>query len=151
MSNRSLKSRAVTIAEDFDSNYRIQQGTGCWIWQRAIAAKGYGHFMLKGKLVYSHRFSWQRANGDIPEGFHVLHECDTPACVNPDHLFLGSNLDNILDKRRKQAECLEKYVVRLLQQQRGGWEPALARISALLQQSSKDISQSDSQDKRLTA
>ncbi len=57
--------------------------------------------MVGQKLLRAHRFSWQIHKGDIPEKLHVLHKCDTPACVNPDHLFLGTNGDNMRDKAKK--------------------------------------------------
>lgn len=54
-----------------------------------------------GKLQGVHRISWQLFKGEIPFGLHVLHHCDTPPCFNPEHLFLGTNHDNILDSTRK--------------------------------------------------
>lgn len=56
------------------------------------------------KLAYAHRVSWQIHRGPIPTGLHVLHKCDNPACVNPDHLFLGSDDDNREDKLKKKRQ-----------------------------------------------
>lgn len=77
-------------------------GTRCWIWTGARTKRGYGFFSVGGKTKPTHRFSWEIENGDIPEGdgYHgtrVLHHCDNPPCVNPAHLFLGSNTDNVAD------------------------------------------------------
>ena len=79
---------------------------GCWEWTASRNKDGYGHFGLNGKIQTAHRVAWQFANGPIPkgEGAHgtcVLHKCDNPACVRPDHLFLGSNADNVRDRDEK--------------------------------------------------
>jgi hypothetical protein len=66
-----------------------------------IDTKGYGELMMRGKEVRAHRAAWSFENGPIPPGMHVLHRCDNPKCVRPDHLFLGTNADNMADKTRK--------------------------------------------------
>jgi hypothetical protein len=72
---------------------------GCWIW---LGARGrYGHVKRGGKLVHAQRISWNGYHGNIPEKMHVLHKCDTPLCVNPDHLFLGTPQDNARDREDK--------------------------------------------------
>lgn len=75
--------------------------TGCWLWSAARNRDGYGVLKANGQSVYAHRFSWAEKHGEIPEGICVLHRCDTPACANPDHLFLGTRGDNARDKSRK--------------------------------------------------
>jgi hypothetical protein len=74
---------------------------GCWIWLGATNLQGYGHARVNGKLAKAHRLSWSAFNGAIPEGSLVLHKCDTTACVNPDHLFIGDAIDNSLDMLQK--------------------------------------------------
>lgn len=76
----------------------------CWIWVAAITEKKYGRFYLDGSLERAHRASWMIYRGDIPEGMHVLHYCDNPPCVNPDHLWLGTNRDNMDDKIAKDRQ-----------------------------------------------
>lgn len=79
-------------------------GDGCWTWQGAKGTKmRYGVMSLgaRGSVEYTHRISWMIANGPIPEGLCVLHSCDNPPCVRPDHLFLGTRTDNMTDKVRK--------------------------------------------------
>lgn len=81
---------------------------GCWEWD-APTRTGYGQFGITVrksvvKMLSAHRASWILTYGNIPKGLHVLHHCDNPKCVNPNHLFLGTNLDNILDKVRKNRQ-----------------------------------------------
>lgn len=73
----------------------------CWQWMGYTNPKGYGRMWLNGKLHMAHRASYILNNGHIPDGMHVLHRCDNPSCVNPAHLFIGSNDDNVKDKMTK--------------------------------------------------
>jgi hypothetical protein len=77
---------------------RIQvTGKGCWEWQGWKAGKGYGGINYQGRKMYAHRLAWILRRGEIPTGLQVLHHCDNPPCINPDHLFLGTNTDNVHD------------------------------------------------------
>ncbi len=74
---------------------------GCLVWTGAKNPKGYGRIGVRGTMPRCHRLAWTIKNGPIPVGACVLHTCDVPACVNPDHLFLGTFQDNNTDKARK--------------------------------------------------
>ena len=79
----------------------------CWIWQDCTNQCGYGSVGLNGKAHLAHRIAYELCVGPIPEGLCVLHTCDRPACVNAAHLFLGTQVDNILDcvaKGRQSAQ-----------------------------------------------
>lgn len=75
----------------------------CLPWQKSKTPDGYGVMWVSRlrKLAYAHRVMWEYWIGPIPDGVHVLHRCDNPPCVNPGHLFLGTNSDNIQDRMRK--------------------------------------------------
>lgn len=74
----------------------------CWGWSAGTCEFGYGRLGIgNNKVAKAHRLSWQFFNGPVPEGLHVLHRCDNPPCCNPNHLFLGTNADNVADKEAK--------------------------------------------------
>ena len=73
----------------------------CQMWEGAKVADGYGTKRIDGKFYRTHRLAWIMAFGEIPDGLHVLHHCDTPACLNPGHLFLGTHVENMADRSAK--------------------------------------------------
>lgn len=76
---------------------KVKKGPGCWEWQ-AANSRGYGIFSnTAGCGKGAHRYSWTIHNGPIPPGAYILHKCDNPSCVRPDHLELGDHLQNMRD------------------------------------------------------
>lgn len=78
-----------------------EPNSGCWIWIGASKPEGYGHICMDQKYIGAHRLSYIAYKGMIPNGYVVCHKCDVPACVNPDHLWLGKQSDNLLDCVKK--------------------------------------------------
>lgn len=101
---------------------KVHRTGDCWTWQGARAGFGYGSFRFNGRTHAAHRVAWLLTYGDIPDGKLVLHHCDTPCCVRPDHLFLGSMADNVADmiqKGRARRGNISQYPPTAEQRARG--------------------------------
>lgn len=86
----------------FEERCVPEPNCGCWLWIAARTNAGYGQFRIPlRRTIKAHRASWMIYRGEIPEGHFLCHRCDVPACVNPDHLFLGTPLDNTRDCKAK--------------------------------------------------
>lgn len=85
----------------WDKVVKLATEAGCWLWVGATNPNGYGTISINKKFHKAHRVSYRIANGPFPENLHVCHRCDTPACVNPSHLFLGTVKDNMRDCKAK--------------------------------------------------
>lgn len=88
----------------FERHVSPEPNSGCFLWTAYVTPKGYGTFGDGKGTILAHRFAWKLANGPIPAGRWVLHRCDNPSCVNPDHLFLGdsrANIDDCVSKGRQ--------------------------------------------------
>jgi hypothetical protein len=101
MNHKANRHQRLTPEERFW--LKVEKTESCWIW--IGACKGsleYGNFYLsRGVYVYAHHFSWELHFGPIPEGKQVLHSCDMPRCVNPGHLEIGTQCDNVYDALTK--------------------------------------------------
>lgn len=98
-----------TPAERLAARVRRGAPTECWPWTGGTNGNGYGCIYVDGRVVLAHRLAWELVHGPIlkGEGYHgtcVLHRCDTPACCNPAHLFLGTQLNNMQDKVAKDRQ-----------------------------------------------
>jgi hypothetical protein len=101
------RKKAWPAKERITRNISLNERTGCWEWQRFLNHGGYGRLVIGSRIdktrttILAHRYAWITYVGAIPDGLYVLHKCDNRRCLNPDHLFLGSKLDNARDRDAK--------------------------------------------------
>lgn len=98
---REGRAGTVTIRDRFESFALPEPNSGCWLWTSSVIKSGYGTIWADGGPQRAHRISWELHRGPIPPGLDVLHRCDVRCCVNPDHLWLGTDVDN-------QRDCIAK-------------------------------------------
>lgn len=85
-----------------EGKYVPDPNSGCWLWEGAANKQGYGSVRLGLKTISAHRLSYIQHKGEIPKGLFVLHSCDVPCCVNPNHLRLGTQSDNAKDRESRK-------------------------------------------------
>lgn len=94
--------------EKFESKFIPEPNTGCWLWLGASDKNGRGKLTINRKNFNAHRISYEIYKGKIKSGLFVCHSCDTPACVNPEHLWLGTQKDNMRDMGDKKRSKFHK-------------------------------------------
>lgn len=87
----------MTVRQRFDSKWKLDPDTGCWVWVGSRIRSGYGVLGIRGHHHRAHRLAWRLYRGPIPRELWVLHHCDNKGCVNPSHLYLGTRADNVRD------------------------------------------------------
>jgi hypothetical protein len=92
----------MTRLERFNAKYRVDPVSGCWEWTAAKYYNGYGVFVWsKGENQTAHRASWRLHRGEVADEMDMCHHCDNKGCVNPEHLFVGTRQENMMDRVRK--------------------------------------------------
>jgi hypothetical protein len=91
----------ISTEHRFSTSYEVNPVSGCWEWLGACNSKGYGRMWLKPRVVQAHRYSLATYTGKALRKMSALHHCDNPRCVNPEHLFAGTQRDNVVDCYRK--------------------------------------------------
>lgn len=109
----------------------VNKSKTCWLWTGGKSSRGYGFFWLKTKSTSAHRVSFFLAHGTLPASLDVLHRCDVPLCVNPAHLFLGTQRDNgrdmaekgrsLFGEKHNQAKLTELEVVEIRRKRANGF------------------------------
>ena len=104
-----MNNKNYALEERFWNKVNKDTDNGCWEWTAHLNKKGrYGRIKINGKEKLAHRVSWEMMHGSIPNNMRILHHCDNPRCVNPSHLFIGTQADNMRDAVSKGRNgCLK--------------------------------------------
>jgi hypothetical protein len=98
------------ISERLRSRMAVDPTTGCWLFKGPYTSFGYGKVRVLGRHLVAHRLAYETFVGPIPDGLLVCHHCDTPRCIRPEHLFLGTPRDNMLDMVQKGRNASRRGV-----------------------------------------
>lgn len=94
--------------EDYVKNYK--EVNGCHIYQGYFGTQGYGRFMIKGKQYHVHQEAYKFYKGDIPQGLWICHKCNVRSCINPEHLYAGTPVENADDRMLKYKGSYEREI-----------------------------------------
>lgn len=107
---QTAQPESIAVPKKIPIHERLRAGSmaspsGCRLWQGCKDPNGYGLISFKNRQTRTHRLAWELVNGPIPDGLCVLHQCDTPACINAEHLSIGTHRDNVADRHRKGRDA----------------------------------------------
>jgi LysM repeat protein len=98
---RSVRARQSTTERLWSKITKAQDANSCWPWTGPVGTRGYGLLTVASKTKQAHRLVWEEQHGAISDGMVICHKCDNPNCCNPNHLFIGTQKDNLADCRAK--------------------------------------------------
>lgn len=101
----TVAERQRSLETRFTEKYDVDRDTGCWLWNAHKDKDGYGRIQYAGKAWRANRIAWLIHHGDIQKGRIICHTCDVTACVNPEHLYLGTHKSNMRDKVDRHREA----------------------------------------------
>lgn len=119
---------------------KAQKSDDCWAWTANRNRRGYGKFCLNKRQEPAHRVAYTLTYGDIPAGLWVLHHCDNPSCVRPDHLYLGTHQDNMQDRHNRgraasgESNGSRMHPERILRGERCSWAKLTTEQVAAIRQ-----------------
>jgi hypothetical protein len=93
--------RHYTAVQRLDHYSIPEPNSGCFLWLGATTLMGYGNISFQGRSFHAHKLAWLTHRGLVPDGLEVMHKCDVPSCVNPDHLELGTHKQNMTDAKAR--------------------------------------------------
>jgi hypothetical protein len=108
---------------------KVRKVGECWLWTAGCFDDGYGAFGYKGKLWRAHRWCYWRTKGEIPIGMVVMHSCDTPRCVRPEHLSVGTYSDNAADAASKGRNIWQRHPEKVHRRKQNGEDNASAKLN----------------------
>ncbi len=114
--HRNPVARGTPLIERLEKYYMPVTECGCWIWMAACYRFGHGQLVYNKQHIAAHRASWSAFRGPIPDGMHVLHKCNIPQCINPDHLYLHpmAKINTVIARQIKDSPLSNKAVSREL-------------------------------------
>jgi hypothetical protein len=102
-----MRRKGISLQERFEARV-VRTEAACWKWVGSVNQSGRGQLKINGAFLTASHVSYNLYNGSVPTGLYVLHKCDNPNCVNPEHLFLGSQSDNMQDMVSKGRQSVLK-------------------------------------------
>ncbi len=105
-----IRENEMEIDDRLVGKFLLDVNTGCWEWAGSKLKNSYGRMLVDGKNILVHRYSWEARNGKIPKEMYACHKCDNPCCINPDHLFIGTHEDNMLDMVKKKRGAVGQLI-----------------------------------------
>jgi len=103
--SKAILNKRMSLRDRLLNNHVKNPETGCWNWTLSLGKRGYGYMSINDTNTMAHRVSYEIFVGPVPDGLFVLHSCDNPQCMNPDHLHIGTHEDNMREMMERKRSC----------------------------------------------